>query len=30
VKCKAYQTRWLKLSIGFKVAKYLLAATKYK
>jgi hypothetical protein len=30
VKCKAYQRRWLKLSIAFKVGQILLAVTKYK
>jgi hypothetical protein len=30
VKCKAYQVRWLKLSIAFKVGQILLAVTKYK
>jgi hypothetical protein len=30
VKCKAYQRRWLKLSVAFKVGQILLAVTKYK
>jgi hypothetical protein len=30
VKCKAYQRRWLKLSITFKFGQVLLAVTKYK
>jgi hypothetical protein len=30
VKCKAYQRRWLKLSIALKFVKILLAITKFK
>jgi hypothetical protein len=30
VKCKAYQWRWLKLSIALELVKILLAVTKYK
>jgi hypothetical protein len=31
VKCKAYQSKWLRLSIAFdKLAKILLAVTKFK
>jgi hypothetical protein len=30
VKCNAYQRRWSKLSIAFKVGQILLAVTKYK
>jgi hypothetical protein len=30
VKYKAYQKRWLKLNIAFKLVKVLLRVTKYK
>jgi hypothetical protein len=30
MKCKAYQRRWLYLSIALKLVKILLAVTKYK